>query len=118
MTTTRLANFLPARALLALQASSLDANSTKIYMITDTKNNCEKIESNNKYIPTVSGWSGGNFSPPPPPPREKKGNSVRVSYRGGGPGIFPLQLDFPPLQDFEIQYDVIIIIMYTMDIVQ
>ena len=31
---------------------------------------------------------------------------------GGGPGIFP------PPQDFEIQYDVIIIIMYTMDIVQ
>ena len=43
----------------------------------------------------------------------------RVSYRGGGPGIFPLQLDSPPPpQDFEIQYDVIIIIMYTMDIVQ
>ena len=37
---------------------------------------------------------------------------------GGGPGIFPPQLDFPPPQDFEIQYDVIIIIMYTMDIVQ
>ena len=38
--------------------------------------------------------------------------------RGGGPGIFPLQLDLSPPQDFEIQYDVIIIIMYTMDIVQ
>ena len=37
---------------------------------------------------------------------------------GGGPWNIPPPARFPPPQDFEIQYDVIIIIMYTMDIVQ
>ena len=43
----------------------------------------------------TEGGGGGPWNIPPPPAR------------------FP-----PPPQDFEIQYDVIIIIMYTMDIVQ
>ena len=36
----------------------------------------------------------------------------------GGPWNIPPPARFFPSQDFEIQYDVIIIIMYTMDIVQ
>ena len=37
---------------------------------------------------------------------------------GGGPWNIPPPARFFPPQDFEIQYDVIIIVMYTMDIVQ
>ena len=52
------------------------------------------------------GGSGTNFH------RNNIMNSQGFIQRGGGgSGIFPPQ-------DFEIQYDVIIIIMYTMDIVQ
>ena len=52
--------------------------------------------------------------------------TIRICHRvqgfiqrgGGGAWNIPPPARFFPPQDFEIQYDVIIIIMYTMDIVQ